>query len=156
MNVILRLRQRGVSVRELAAIALQYGKVILRSWRLALSGATLAWMGLIFYLSSLSQDEVPTASWLGAWQSYLGHIFLYGVLAALTELSLWGWNSGYQIRWVLIAAVAATLYGVSDEFHQSFVAGRTATIKDVLVDTAAAIAASAILWLVATHWKRYA
>ena len=129
--------------------------MILRSWRVALSGATIAWMGLIFYLSSLSSDEfpeVPTA-WFDAWVDELAHIFLYGVLAALSASSLWGWNPGYQIRWALIAAIAATLYGISDEFHQSFVAGRAASTGDVVVDGLAAIAAVTCLWLLAA-WRR--
>ena len=128
----------------------------LGSWRLVFSGATIAWMGLIFYLSSLSPDEfpeVPTASWFDAWVDELAHIFLYGVLAALFASSLWGWNPGYQIRWALIAAITATLYGISDEFHQSFVAGREASTKDVAVDALAAIAAVTCLWLMAT-WRR--
>ena len=109
---------------------------------------------MIFYLSSLTHDEVPAAKWLGSWQSLLGHIFLYGALATLIEVSLWGWNSKYQFRWVLGAVVAASLYGVSDEIHQSFVAGRSSTMSDVLVDTAAATAAATSLWLMAARWRR--
>ena len=108
------------------------------------------WMALIFYLSSLTQDEVPAATWLGAWQSYLGHVFLYGILSTLFQVSLWAWNSHCRFRW----AVAASLYGVSDELHQSFVAGRSSTINDALLDSFAAIAAAACLWLIASHWRR--
>ena len=56
-------------------------------WRLGLSGTVAAWMGLIFYLSSLSQDKVSgpagstAVSWLGDWQSYAAHIVIYGILA---------------------------------------------------------------------------
>ena len=127
---------------------------VLRSWRFAISGATLVWMALIFYLSSLTQDEVPAATWLGAWQSYLGHVFLYGILSTLFQVSLWAWNSHCRFRWALAAAVAASLYGVSDELHQSFVAGRSSTINDALLDSLAAIAAAACLWLIASHWRR--
>ena len=112
------------------------------------------WMALIFYLSSLTQDEVPAATWLGSWQSLFGHVFLYGILASLLEVSLWEWSSQYRFRWALGAAVAASLYGVSDELHQSFVDGRSSTINDALVDTFAAIAAATCLWLIASHWRR--
>ena len=121
-------------------------------WRLALGGATLAWMGLIFYLSSLTQAETPKVPLLGNWQSLVGHLVLYGVCASLMEASIWGWGSGFRLRWALAAAAAATAYGISDEFHQSFVAGRFATVEDVIVNTVAAIAAAVGLWLFARRW----
>jgi VanZ family protein len=123
-------------------------------WRLALGGATLVWMGLIFYLSSLAQTETPKIPSLGNWQSLVGHLVLYGVCAALMEGSIWSWVSRFRLRWALAAAVAATVYGISDEFHQSFVPGRHATIEDVLANTIGAIVAAVGLWLIATRWKR--
>ena len=100
---------------------------VLWAARLALSGATIAWMALIFYLSSLSQAEVsqplelPVISWLGVLRSYAAHIVLYGVLASLAQASLWAGKPDYRIRWALAAATFSTLYGISDEYHQSLV-----------------------------------
>ncbi len=79
-------------------------------------GAVLAWMGLIFCLSSLSQAEAgrplesPAISWLGTLRSYAAHLVLYGVLASLVQMSLWGWKSavGYQVRWALTAAAGTS------------------------------------------------
>ena len=127
--------------------------------RLALSGATLAWMGLIFYLSSLSQAEAsqplesPVFSWLGALRSYVAHIVLNGVLATLAQASLWGWNSDYRLRWALAAAAFSALYGISDEYHQSLV-GRSGSIADVIVNAFGAIAATGCLWIVGLWWRR--
>ena len=80
-------------------------------------------MGLIFYLSSLSQAEaskplesVPV-SWLQELRSYIAHLALFGVLASLAQAFLWGWNSGYKLRWALCAVAFASIYGISDEFH---------------------------------------
>ena len=120
---------------------------------LFLVGATLAWMGLTFYLFSLTQPETPKIPLLGNWQSLLGHLTLYGVCAALMEGSLWSWGSGFRLRWALVAIVGATAYGISDEFHQSFVSGRHATIEDVLVNTIGATMAAAGLWLIANRWS---
>lgn len=100
---------------------------VLWAARLALSGATIAWMALIFYLSSLSQAEVsqplelPVISWLGVLRSYAAHIVLYGVLASLAQASLWAGKPDYRIRWALAAAAFSALYGISDEYHQSLV-----------------------------------
>ena len=122
-------------------------------WRLAVGGATLAWMGLIFYLSSLTQPETPKVPLLGSWQSLVGHLVLYGVFASLLEGSIWSWVSGVRLRWALAAAVISAAYGISDEYHQSFVAGRHATVEDVIVNTVGATAAATGLWLFATRRK---
>ena len=109
---------------------------------------------MIFYLSSLAQAETPKVPWLGNWQSVVGHLVLYGVCASLMEGSIWSWGSGRRLRWALAAAAAATVYGISDEYHQSFVAGRFATGEDVIVNTVAAIAAAVGLWFLGKRWER--
>ena len=123
------------------------------------SVATVVWMGLIFYLSSLPgvmPDDVnahPIEAVVGygrgGFRSYVGHIVLYGVLAALIQAVLWGWNLGLRVRWMIIAAITASLFGVTDEYHQSFVVGRDASGLDLLVDTAAATMSAILLWAVA-------
>ena len=135
------------------------------SWllRLSFAGASLAWMGLIFYLSSLSQDdagrplESPVVSWLGVLRSYAAHLVLYGILASLVQASIRSWTpaSSYQLRWVLAVAAFATLYGVSDEYHQSLVPGRYASILDMLVNGVGAATAALGLWLLAwtMRWR---
>ena len=133
-----------------------------RLWRLGFVAASLAWMGMIFYLSSLSKDdadralESPIVSWLGPLESYAAHLALYGVLASLIQASIRSWKpaAGYQLWWVLAAAAFATLYGVSDEYHQSFVPGRSASIVDVLVDGVGAASAAGGLWLLARSTRR--
>ena len=110
------------------------------------------WMALIFFLSSLEGPEytgtlIPaTGVWTEGWQSYLAHAFLYGVLAILIQKALWGWRPRCQLRWVLVAALCAAGFGITDEYHQSFVSGRTASVADALVDSIAALVAAALLW----------
>ncbi len=107
-------------------------------WRLGFTGAALVWMAFIFYLSSLSQDEAERIARWGDIGSYAAHFVLYAVLAALIAASMWSWKLGYQLRWAVFAAGLAALYGVSDEYHQTFVAGRSATLVDVIVNTVGA------------------
>jgi len=148
--------QTGAGVLCLAIGSIAVGFATCRSGhicrRVILGGGTLAWMSLIFYLSSLTQPETPQVPLLGNWQSLVGHLVLYGICAALMEGSLWSWVSGFRLRWTLVATMGATTYGISDEFHQSFVAGRHATVEDVLVNTIAAIVAAVGLWLIAKRW----
>ena len=95
--------------------------------------ATL-WTVVIYLLSS--QPSLPSPASVGDKQA---HALAYGLLALLCLMGLTGW------RWRRIAGasllgafVLAVLYGVSDEFHQSFVPGRTPDLADVVADAAGA------------------
>ncbi len=46
----------------------------------------------------------------------------------------------------LLAAVLAAAYGLTDEFHQSFVPGRTAELRDAAADAAGAAAGAGLVW----------
>ena len=45
-----------------------------------------------------------------------------------------------------LALLLAALYAASDEFHQKFVPGREAAVRDVMIDTSGAGAGLAALW----------
>lgn len=86
-------------------------------------------MAVIFGMSSLSGSSVPEGP------PALGHFMLYAVLGALYYLAL---PRGTRTWSVVLAIGLASVYGVSDELHQSFVPGRTPDVMDWLVDTAGA------------------
>lgn len=91
----------------------------------------MLWMGVIFWLSSLTGSTVPSR------YSTLGHFSVYAVLGALYLLAL---PREMPVgRRILIAVALASLYGVSDEFHQSFVPGRTPDPADWAMDTIGAL-----------------
>ena len=114
------LFRNGTGLHE-RIVMLGYSVLISWIWRIAMSGATLAWMGLIFYLSSLSQAEVsrpletPAIAWLGMLRSYAAHVVLYGILASLVQASLWGWKPDYRHvgHWPLLRLQAYTEYQTS-------------------------------------------
>jgi VanZ family protein len=90
--------------------------------------APLAWMGLIFYLSSRSAvgPDLPE------WTRPVAHFCLYAMLAALWLFAL---APVLGLRGAIAAAAAISfLYAVSDEVHQSYVPGRDSDPVDVLVD----------------------
>lgn len=98
-------------------------------------------MGLIFKLSS---GTVPSASSV-YWQDFVAkkaaHIVVYGILALLVFRGLKG--EGVETKKALIwAAIVAILYGATDEYHQSFIQGREARVRDVGFDGIGAIAAT--------------
>ena len=108
--------------------------------------------GADFYLSSLSEREVESlqplpgggSSSANVLRQVAGHLFLYTVLAALLHAGLWSWKRGtaHRLKWALVIAALATLYGVSDELHQSTVTDRSASIIDALVNLVGALIAA--------------
>jgi VanZ family protein len=94
-------------------------------------------MGLIFVLSS--RQKLPQPHGISPdLQAIAGHFTVYAVLAFLIFLALGdrGWGDGKR---AIIAFVITVLYGVSDEFHQSFVPNRVPDVFDVAVDAAGAL-----------------
>jgi VanZ family protein len=85
-------------------------------------------MLVIFVFSSQPSDSLPDFSRLDSLVKKGGHMLGYGFLAVCYWRAL-EWKKAN--RW--LAWAFAVLYAVTDEFHQSFVAGRHASIWDVLV-----------------------
>jgi VanZ family protein len=105
----------------------------------------LAWMGMIFYLSAQPDLPSPPQPWLQKLLTNGAHFGLYALLA------LWWWRALSRGRKTLRATLGlafglAVLYGISDEFHQSFVPGRTPSLMDVLIDAAGAAVTLGVIW----------
>ena len=105
-------------------------------------GPALVWAAVIFTFSSFSKLPAPP----GGLTDKHAHLAVYGVLGALL---VWGLTDRAPARttWKVVATVVvvALLYGLSDEFHQSFVPGREVSGLDLAADVAgAAIAAIAL------------
>lgn len=94
--------------------------------------AALLWMGLIFTLSARSMVPVPPGLSTEL-TSIAGHFCAYAVLSALLWWAIDPRAMPARQRMVLALAGAA-LYGLTDEWHQSFVPGRDASLLDIAVD----------------------
>jgi len=91
-------------------------------------------MTLIFIASDTSGSDLPR---FGIWDFMVkkgGHLTGYALLgiALLRGLTSGGAASRRQ---ALLASVLAALYAFTDEFHQRFTPGRSASIADVAIDT---------------------
>ena len=114
---------------------------ILPRWLPALSV-----MLIIFYFSSQPSTELPNFGLLDYLFKKGGHVTIYAVLA----LSLW-----YALDWKLdrraLAWLIAIVYAATDEFLQTFTAGRHPSMWDVVIfDNAGALLS---LWVV-SWWKK--
>lgn len=116
-------------------------------WLIAL--APIAVMVLIFALSSRS--HLPNLDGGHDYQSVAGHFTAYAALGATLTLLFrsFGWSTR---KAVLGAVVLATLYGVSDEFHQSFVPNRQVDPIDVFADFVGAVVGSIAMLAMLGRW----
>ncbi|ACN16823.1 conserved hypothetical protein [Desulforapulum autotrophicum HRM2] len=92
----------------------------------------MAYCGFIFWQSSsASFDSLPTFEYADK----VMHLGGYALLGALVVRMLFNEALPFSRRNLMIAAIlASTLYGASDEFHQTFVAERCGDVFDVVAD----------------------
>lgn len=75
------------------------------------------------------------------------HFVEYFLLSLLVLRGVRGGATGWRWSWAVGALLIAAGYAALDEFHQSFVPGRGAAARDMLLDSAGAIVAQACAWL---------
>lgn len=134
-------------------------------------GLTIIYAFMIFYLSSIPYLVAPK-EWLLLINGFIRsshnndylllfaplyplikqpdkviHILLYFGLGILLFLTLKSMNKSV-IKAVIFAFVLGVLYGAGDEFHQLFVAGRTAGVMDFIADAAGVLIAQAIVIII--------
>lgn len=101
--------------------------------------AVLVWAALIFYFSA--QPSLSTH--LGIWDIILrktAHMVEFGVLSLLVWRAI-RQHGIPETRALAAGAAFSLLYAFSDEFHQRYVSGRSATLRDVGFDLAGIIVA---------------
>ncbi len=100
-------------------------------WPLLLAGAIVTASG---------RSDVPSPGFYGG--DKVVHFLVFGLLATLVV------RNGFAPRQAWIAVLAVSLFGATDEWHQSFTPGRAVEVADWLADTlGAAVAVTAyILW----------
>ena len=123
---------------------------------------TILWMGLIFILSATpatksaqeskavvrsvvvstskdSKDIDPLVDNLNKPFRKMAHASVYLVLSILVSCLLWSLKKYKLYINNIINILWCFLYACSDEFHQTFVVGRSGELTDILIDTFGAI-----------------
>jgi VanZ family protein len=95
----------------------------------------IIWAGAIFLFSSqrsLHSFQLDTLDFIIKKTAHMGEYFLLFFLVhrALNMTH----HKNYPANW-LIALIVCIAYAASDEWHQSFVTGRTASLRDVGFDS---------------------
>ena len=86
-------------------------------------------MASIFFFSSRPLDDLPNFDFLDDFVKKSGHVIGYGLLA----FSYLHGSNRRDRKYYYAAWLLAVLYALTDEYHQSFVAGRNASIWDVVL-----------------------
>jgi VanZ family protein len=99
-------------------------------------------MAVIFYLSSLHEAPLPPG--VGDKPAHAFGYLGFGMVIARALAG--GVPPRIALRQALIGVAIASLYGVTDEWHQSFVAGRSADIADWYSDTLGSAIGLLVCW----------
>jgi VanZ family protein len=124
----------------------------------------VAWAGLIFYFSTDQFSSLNTGEIFGFLLSWLfpempekiepvhgtmrklGHWGEYFVLSVLFLRALQNeTGEKWKLRHAIFALVFILLYALGDEFHQSFIPSRTASLGDVTIDVLGGICG--VVWM---------
>ena len=106
------------------------------------------WMALIFWASSFHSLRASPINWQDFIIRKLAHLLEYAILFILlfrafkgtTKLStpIFYFRQESSFAY-LLSFIFSFLYAISDEFHQTLVAGRSGMVRDVLIDTIGAL-----------------
>ncbi len=94
-------------------------------------------MALIYSLSAIPSDSMPSFGLLDLLVKKGSHMFGYGILT-LAYLFGFGKNDSTTLK---LAVLLTVLYALTDEWHQSYVPGRNGSLWDVGIDTLGSILA---------------
>jgi VanZ family protein len=83
-----------------------------------------------------------------------GHLTEYFIFSLLVVRSLQSGGKGQTLTLALVTIAIVAAYASTDEYHQSFVPGRTAAVTDVLIDTTGGAIAQVLVALWPSRTRR--
>jgi hypothetical protein len=111
------------------------------------------WAIVIFSFSSNPTVKTSEIHWQDFLIKKTAHVIEYFFFSLLLFRALRQSNIKGK-KAVLLAIVVAFLYGMTDEFHQSFTPGREPKIRDILIDTGGAALFFVFLYKIAPRNKK--
>jgi VanZ family protein len=90
---------------------------------------------LIYFFSSRPTVVVSEIYWPDFFFKKTIHLIEYGFLFVLLYRALKGTVKRELFHLALFAFVLTVLYAASDEYHQTFITGRTGTLRDIIIDS---------------------
>ena len=153
----------------------------MKKFRIISTVLLVVWMGLIFYLSSqnATESQGTSGSLIGMIISFFrkdfyalsearqieliapfqfiarkgAHFTIYGILGIFSFLTFITYKNFNLKTRLFVISLTCLLYSISDEFHQTFVAGRSGEIRDVLIDFCGSLLFITLLTLLSRYKK---
>ncbi|MBK7996871.1 MAG: VanZ family protein [Blastocatellia bacterium] len=127
--------------------------------------ASIAWVLIISSFSTSSFGANKTASYIEVYLRELfptfqtstihlihiairklGHFIEFGIFSALIFGIFAAKKNSWKINWLLFSTIIVIIIALLDEYHQSFVRNRSASLQDSLVDILGGLTALLILF----------
>jgi VanZ family protein len=132
----------------------------------------IVWLGVIAFESTDLLSAEHTGHLLYLWLTYLfgridptsfafwhhylrktGHVVGYAILSYLLfrawRATLSSVPTGFwEFRWAAVSFLSTAAVASLDEWHQTFIPSRTGSVRDVVLDSAAALAAQVLVYIV--------
>ena len=103
------------------------------------------WMGVMFYLSNQPDLKSPFESSIYFVLRKSAHITEYAVLTFLVWRALIVHHDRRDVKFLIIAIVFSFLFAISDEYHQTFIHGRSGNPRDVMIDSIGVVIMAALI-----------
>ena len=111
------------------------------------------WAAIIFIASSMPASKLPKIAFLVSDKIVHGAVFfvfgllVYRALEPKIRVDTIDW------RRLLLSISAVVIYGIIDEYHQSFVPGRTVDVLDASADSVGGVLSGIVIYLM-NWWRR--
>jgi VanZ family protein len=114
----------------------------------------VTWALLIFIASSIPESKLPKVTRMV--DDKIVHATIYFVLGLLVYRALEPRNPTHTFSWkrLLISIAVVIVYGITDEYHQGFVPGRTEDVLDATADTVGGLLSAAMMFLIEHRKQR--
>ncbi|MDP4039712.1 MAG: VanZ family protein [Candidatus Pacearchaeota archaeon] len=105
-------------------------------------------LSVIFYFSSLQYDPVPKIGF--PLKAVIYHLGIFSLLNGFLMIAL---SKGEKLDWIFFAFLFSFFYAFFDEFHQTFIPGRSAGFFDIFID-GIGILYSLMFYLIVIEWRK--
>lgn len=97
------------------------------------------WMGFIFLFSSFHKLQASEIAWKDFIIRKTAHFLEYAILCFLFFRAFRKTTSFSQVKILFFSFILTFFYAITDEYHQTWVAGRSGRVIDVGIDSLGAV-----------------
>lgn len=115
---------------------------------------SIVWMVIIYYLSSFHKLQASVVGWQDFIVRKLAHFLEYTLLFIFYNFSLKRTTKILYRKRLIYCLILTVIYAITDEYHQTWVSGRTGKPFDIGVDSLGAFFGYLIVWKLASFFPK--